>query len=238
VSRTPRIEKVASIDIRLRSDAWDFVADRAAEIEANWRRRVEANPRLYNGKVLLMRDIALDVAPDGARLEGMCFSAEYKTFLTWNDLGQPGDVRNLFALAALRTADGAYLLGEMAAWTANAGRIYFPGGTPDLDDLDGDTLDLDGSALRELAEETGLKARDVTPSPGWTVVFDGALIACMKELHTALSAADLVTRISHFLAQEKNPEFARLVPVFGPADIRPQMPVFMQIYLRRAFNAD
>jgi 8-oxo-dGTP pyrophosphatase MutT (NUDIX family) len=234
----PRIEKVASIDIRLRSDAWDFVADRAKEIEANWRRRVEANPRLYNGKVLLMRDVALHAGSSGGRLEGACFVTDYKIFQAWQDLGQPGDVRNLFALAALRTADGAYLLGEMAAWTANAGRIYFPGGTPDLDDLDGDTLDLDGSAWRELAEETGLKAQDVTPLPGWTVVFDGALVACMKELHSARSAAELVTRISHFLAQEKNPEFARLVPVFGPADINAHMPAFMQSYLRRAFNAD
>jgi len=232
------IEKVASIDIRLQRDAWDFVTDRANEIEANWQRRFEANPRLYNGKVLLTRDIALHAAPGSARLEGACFIADYKTFLAWHDLGQPGDVKNLFALAALRTADGAFLLGEMAAWTANAGRIYFPGGTPDLEDLDGDTLDLDGSALRELTEETGLTARDVMPSPGWAVVFDGGLIACMKELRTPLSAAELVARISRFLAQEKNPEFARLVPVFGAADISAPMPAFMQIYLRRAFDTD
>jgi hypothetical protein len=238
VSHAPRIEKVASIDIRLRSDAWDFVADRATEIEANWQRRVEANPRLYNGKVLLTRDIALQAGSGSARLEGTCFITEYKIFQSWHDLGQPGNVRNLFALAALRTADGAYLLGEMAAWTANAGRIYFPGGTPDLEDLNGDTLDLDGSAWRELAEETGLTARDLMPSPEWTVVFDGALIACMKELNTALSAAELVTRISRFLAREKDPEFARLVPVFGPADVSAQMPAFMQIYLRRAFDTD
>ncbi len=236
MSLAPRIEKVAAIDIRLRPNAWDFAAGHAAEIDANWQKRVEANPRLYNGEVLLMRDIARDAAPGGARLQGTCFVAEYKAFQAWHDLGRPGGVSNLFALAALRAADGAYLLGEMAAWTANAGRVYCPGGTPDLNDLDGDGLDLEGSALRELAEETGLAAQDVAPSPGWSVVFDGALIACMKELRSPLPIADLIMRVAEFLAQEKNPEFARLVPVFGPADIDASMPAFMQAYLRRAFG--
>ena len=64
--------------------------------------------------------------PEGTRLSGTCFVAEYKAFLAWRDLGRPGEARNIFALSALRSADGAYLLGEMAPWTANAGQIYFP----------------------------------------------------------------------------------------------------------------
>ncbi len=231
-----RIGEVAAIDIRLSAEPWDFAAAHAAEIEANWQRRRRDNPALYNGKVLLVGKVALDAAPQGARLEGACFVAEYKAFQAWRDLGWPGEARNLFAMAALRSADGAYLLGEMAPWTANAGQIYFPAGTPDLDDLAGERLDLDGSVWRELHEETGLGDADFAEAQGWSVVFDGALIACMKRLQSPLPAADLLARASTFLAREKNPELARLIPVFGPADIDTRMPNFMQAYLRHSFG--
>ncbi|MGP8231911.1 MAG: NUDIX hydrolase [Methylovirgula sp.] len=231
-----RIAAIAAIDIRLSAQPWDFATARVAEIEANWQRRLRGNPALYNGKVLLMSKAALDAAPEGARLAGTCFIAEYKAFQAWRDLGWPGEARNLFAMAALRSADGAYLLGEMAPWTANAGQIYFPSGTPDLDDLAGERLDLEASVWRELREETGFTDADFAAAQGWSVVFDGALIACMKRLQSPLPAADLLARASAFLAREKNPELTRLVPVFAPADIGAGVPDFMQAYLKHAFG--
>ena len=45
----------------------------------------------------------------------------------------------------VRSSDGAYLLGVMNRHTANAGRVYFPAGTPDPDDIVGARVDLDGS---------------------------------------------------------------------------------------------
>ncbi len=232
----PRIEKIAEIDIHLRPKIWDFATEHVAEIEAHWQKRLQANPHLYNGKVLLAADVSRNATPAGARLQGACFVVEFKTFLAWQAFRHPGDARNLFALAALRSADGAYLLGEMAAWTSNAGRIYSPGGTPDLSDVIDGVLDLEGSVSRELAEETGLSTQDVSPTPGWTIVESGALIACMKELHSPLAAAELVERAADFFAREKKPELTCLVPVFSPADINAHMPDFMQAYLRHAFS--
>jgi hypothetical protein len=232
----PRIEKIAEIDIRLGPKVWDFATEHLAKIEAHWQKRLQANPHLYNGKVLLAADVSRDPTPAGTRLRGTCFVVEFKTFLAWQAFGHPGDARNLFALAALRSADGAYLLGEMAAWTSNAGRIYSPGGTPDLSDIIDGFLDLEGSVSRELAEETGLSTQDVSPTPGWTVVGSGPLIACMKELQSPLAAAELVERAADFFAREKKPELTRLVPVFSPADINAHMPDFMQAYLRHAFS--
>jgi 8-oxo-dGTP pyrophosphatase MutT (NUDIX family) len=231
---TPHIVRVDAIDFCFRPMTWDFATDRAADIDANWHKRRAANPQLYNGKVLLMRDIALSEAT----LFGTCFAVDYKAFLAWHDMGHPTDAKNLFAMAALRSADGAYMLGEMAPWTANAGQIYFPCGTPDLNDITADTLDLEGSALRELAEETGLGPSEATPVSGWTIVFDGALVACVKAMRTQLSAAELIIRAKTFFAREKNPELTQLMSIFDAADMCAQMPNFIRAYLRDALLRD
>ena len=72
---------------------------------------------------------------------------------------------NGFGMGALRGNDGAFVLGEMAEHTANAGRIYFPSGTPDLDDLQRRMVDIAGSVAREVEEETGLTAADYRADP-------------------------------------------------------------------------
>ncbi len=235
----PRIEQIAEISYRLVEDnVWRFERDRAAEIEAHWQKRVAENPHLFNGRVLLMHRSEIAETSARHRLEGTCFAADYKAFIAWCDFGFPdAAVANVFAMAALRSADGAFLLGEMGPRTASAGRIYFPAGTPDPNDLKDGTIDFEGSVRRELKEETGLSRDDVRLDPGWTAVFEGPYIACMKTVRSSLSAAELVARTDRFLAQERDPELARLKPVFSPEDLEAdRMPDFMRAYIHHMWS--
>jgi NUDIX domain len=240
ISTAPRIEEIATIEFRLVHEPWPFASERAQEVDAHWARLVSHNPRHYNGHVLLMRDINLVATASGRRLDGRCFVAEYKAFLAWRDFGFPdASIYNVFAMAVLRSSDGAFLLGEMGQTTANAGQIYFPAGTPEPDDLVlGGRVDLEGSVRRELEEETGIGADDITFDQGWTVVFQGQRIACMKTVRSARSASELVARGAAFIASEKQPELARLIAVSGIGDLdETRMPDFIQTYLRHALPA-
>ena len=71
-------------------------------------------------------------------------------------------------MGAVRASDGAFLLGVMDAHTANAGKIYFPAGIADRSDVVGETVDLAGNVMREVAEETGLTADDLRPRTAGT----------------------------------------------------------------------
>jgi hypothetical protein len=232
-----RIETIETIAYRFaEDDVWPFARDRAAEIDALWQKRLAENPHLYNGRVLMMHPPKRSA--DGARLEGICFTADFKSFTAWRDMDCPDRSRvNLFAMAALRTADGAFLLGEMGPKTASAGHIYFPAGTPDHTDLIGDALDLDGSAWRELTEETGFTSDDVTADGGWTVITEGAYVACMKTMRLPFPAAEAVARVGQFLAREQDPELARVIAMASAADfIRERMPDFMCAYLEHMWR--
>ena len=69
---------------------------------------------------------------------GAYLETDFASFLAWRDWGFP-DRRCATAsrMAALRSADGAFLLGVMGRHTATAGQIYFPAGTPDPTDIVG-----------------------------------------------------------------------------------------------------
>lgn len=234
------IETVEAIDCRLAPGGWRFAQDRAEAIDAHWRGVVEGNPHLFNGRILLMRAAEIRHGGDGARTFGGAFvEVEYKAFLYWRHVGFPdADMVNVFAMAALQAGDGAFILGEMGAHTANPGQIYFPAGTPDRDDVFGDRVDLDGSARRELFEETGLSESDVTAAPGWTIVRHGPRIACMKLLRASEPADDLVRRIHAAHAAERArgdmPELARMHVYRRQGDApAARMPDFMRAYLER-----
>jgi len=183
---------------------------------------------MWNGRVLLLRrgEIAERV------LSGGYSEVDFASFIAWRDWSFPDtSVRNCFAMAALRSCDGAFLLGVMGAHTANAGRIYFASGTPDPDDVIGDTVDLEGSVMRELAEETGIDASEVSVETGWTAVLDGQRMALMKIVEANASADELAKRIRAFIASQKQPELADIHIVRSVSDLRPAMPAFVTAFL-------
>jgi hypothetical protein len=220
---------LARLDLRFEAAAWPFADERRAEIDAHFARLRAAKPQMWNGRVLILRrgDIF-----DGV-LSGAYSEVDFASFIAWRDWGFPDtSVRNCFPMAALRSSDGAFLLGVMGAHTANAGRIYFASGTPDPNDIVGDAVDLERSVMRELTEETGLSAADVQPEPGWTAVPVGQRLALMKMVEARTSADDLAAGIRAFLTTQQQPELADVHIVRTLDDVGPAMPPFVTAFLK------
>lgn len=241
--QTDRIVRVHSLTCSVIEYDWPFAQQQTARIKAHWQELVAQRPLLFNGRVFLLRDFALHQDGAGLHFAGRHFETDFRDFLGWRDFGFPAmDAKNCFAMAAVRSAEGAFMLGRMGAQTANAGKVYFPAGTPDRGDLIDGVLDFESSARRELLEETGLDANGFEAAPGWTVVIHGARIACMKEFRAPWSAEELRARVEHNLAHQNERELdgvefiANLTQAEAPA-MQAALPDFMAAYLRHALTA-
>ncbi len=202
----PVFHRVTALDLKVKPWSWPFAEIRRADIAAHFAAEQRKRPGLWNGRVLLGRNAVFA----GDRFSAEYFETDFASFLAWRDWGFPDqNVFNGFGMGALRGSDGAFVLGEMGQHTANAGRIYFPSGTPDPDDVRGDTLDIAGSVVREVEEETGLTPADYRAEALWDCVFAGVAVAMMQLLHVDLPGTTLAARIQAILARQDEPNCRR-----------------------------
>jgi hypothetical protein len=207
------------LDLSFAPKPWEFANARRAEIDAHFAACKREKPALWNGRVLLLHDHAV---ADGV-FRGSYLETDFASFVAWRDWGRPAaGAQDCFGAAALVASDNACLLGVMGAHTINAGRIYFPCGTPDPSDIVDGKVDLDASEFQA--------------EPGWTTVLTGALIAHIKVLRARETAVQLRLRILDHLARERQPELADIRIVRGRADFDPMMPDFVTALLAHLYR--
>jgi 8-oxo-dGTP pyrophosphatase MutT (NUDIX family) len=226
----PAVTPAAGFDMRVVAEPWPWAEAHAEAIAAAWCLSVAERPALFDGRVL----VSLRLDEEGGVLRGDFVEAPFSALQYWRGLGFPADAGafNAFGAAVVVCRDGAVLLGEMGAHTANAGRIYFPAGTPGLEDVRGAALDIEGSILRELEEETGLGATLVRPAGLRWVVRDGPIVCCARRVDVDLDGAAVEALVRRHIAADPHPEFSRPVLVRTPADADPtRVPAFVRALL-------
>jgi len=211
----PTVEPLEASALVFRDEPHAFVAAQRTMITDHWSRSVAAKPALFDGTVLIAEALTVH----GGRLSATLTPIPFSAFLAWRDWGYPvKGLTHLSAAAAIVSADGAVLLGTMGAHTANAGRTYLVGGTPDLSDVAADgTVDLVATAARELAEETGLLPAGAAAEA--LVVRDDPRAVVVAVHRFPLDADALAGEIRRFLAADPEPELSDIVVVRAIGDL-------------------
>jgi 8-oxo-dGTP pyrophosphatase MutT (NUDIX family) len=225
--KTP-VVPIANLDLTLTRRRWSFADQRRSEIEDHFSALREEKPGLWNGRVLMLHNYAVV----GKTFHGDFLETDFASFIAWHDWGTPdATVKNCFSMGAIKTSDGAFLLGVMAADTANADKIYFPGGVADLQALNGTIVDLESSMWREVEEETGLTRDDLTAESLWHTVFDGPRIAHVRILHARESSRVLRERILTNIQRQEQPELADIHIVRDKTDLHPMIQPLVVAFL-------
>lgn len=210
--------------------SWPWEREHAGAIARLWADARRTRPQMFDGEVLLAK------APrrNGPVLELRFFPVRFSAFFAFKEAGFPDEsVVNVFAMAAVHCRDGRFLLGEMGVHTANPGQIYFPSGTPDRSDVTPrGAVDLAGSVLRELAEETGLEPAGDAVAGDWHMLHQPGQIALMRPISFPADSSDVLARVRRTLTAQAEPEFTAVsawLPAAAAAD--PRLPGFMRAYL-------
>lgn len=217
---------LAVSDVRLTasSEAWPLDSALSARIAAHWERAVESNPRLWNGRVLgtIAPGRPGGIAIDDGVLSARTVEGDYAAFLAWRDWGFPEiGVRNLFGSAVILSGDGALIYGVMGAHTANAGRVYPPGGSLEPGDVVADgRVDVFGSIDRELQEETGLMAADAAVEANY-VIFDGPRVSVARVLRFEETAERLARQVRLNLDRQTDRELTDVAVIRTGAVLDP-----------------
>ena len=223
----PVIHRVRTLDLAFKRWRWPFADERRAEIAAHFAAKQREKP-IWNGRILLGRNPKFTAE----RFSASYFDADFASFLAWRDWGFPDPtVFNGFGMGALRCADGVFLLGEMGQHTSNAGRVYFPSGTPDLDDISAGAVDIAGSVAREVEEETGLTTADYRAGGHWSCVVSGAAVAIIRMLDVDVTGEALRARVEANLARQSQPELSAIHLVREKGDLTAAMPRFVIAFL-------
>lgn len=171
---------------------------------------------MFNGVIHLMHARS----PAGDTFEGRMLRTDFKSYLYWREQGFPeAGAIDAFGSALIRSREGHVVLGRQRAGNVNAGLAYLPGGFIDERDARGGEIDVDGSILRELEEETGLARGDYEVQPGYLLTGCGALLSIAREVVSPLPADVLRARILAHIAQDPKSELVDAVIVRSSGDL-------------------
>ena len=222
------------LDLRFEPGAWPFAVERRAEIDAHFvklrarqagnveRPRADDAARRYRRTACSAAPISKPISRASSRgATGAFPTPRCATASRWRRCARP---------------TARFCSAQMGPHTATAGQIYFAAGTPDPNDIVGDTVDLERGVMpRTDRGDRARRSRTSTPQPGWTATPFGQRIALMKIVQARENAAALRERIRAYLARAADAGACRTsISSARLDDLDPRMPPYVRAYLAAA----
>ena len=179
------------------------------EIEANWAKEAEANPHLFNGQLVLQRQLTYD---EGV-IRGVAHVIPYSTLLWWRKQPDTAGALHLFGFAVLVSSDGAIIAIRMSDRTANPGQVYCAAGSLDLSDIIDGKLDVAGNMWREVREETGLDLAEAEAEPHFHASHKDNRVVVFRLYRFPVTALELTARIEAHMPHDVEQEIDGVVVI-------------------------
>ena len=223
---------VNQINVRVSHEPHPYFLSHKTEIAANWASEVAANPALFDGRMLLMRTVAMR---EGL-VSGECHIVPFSTFLLWRKTRPAGTALHLFGLPVIVSSDGAVIAIRMAQHTANPGRVYCAAGSLDANDIRAGYCDIEGNMAREVLEETGLSLSEAKTVSGFHGLYDQDVVTLFRVYHFADTAVELIERIAAHIAIDPEPEIETALAIRTADPGQHPYPSFMPLVLEWVFD--
>lgn len=230
--RENTVHIIDSADVRVLPGPLSYTVDNHEAIASNWTRERAANPTLFDGEFYL--------APHAELIGGM-FQAGFKrtsfaTLMHWrHDVSQERPW-HIFGVGVVVSSEGHLIAGRMSTQNAGAGRVYFPAGSVDDNDIVDGAVDYDANRQREVREETGLDLLDARAERQINLVTGNRSIALFRRYYFDAPSTDLVSRIERYLSAEEEPELSEIIPVKAAQTMGDATPSYVRAFADWHFN--
>ncbi|PWL17261.1 NUDIX hydrolase [Falsochrobactrum shanghaiense] len=220
------------VDVRVRPGTLAYAEKNRMDIAQNWRRECDAKPTLFDGEIYL--------APE-AQLESGVFHAEFQrtsfaTLMYWRRDAERERPWHIFGVGVVVSAEGHLLAARMGDHSAVGGRVYFPAGSIDDNDIFGDRVDYRANMQREVCEETGLDLGEAQAENSINLVTANRSVALFRRYRFDLSTAELLSRIHAHVAAQELPELAEIIPFTHAQDLSDAMPSYVRAFTEWHFS--
>lgn len=203
------VYKIDRVDVRVLPGPLSYSDKNRHAIDANWEKAVGANPTLFDGEIYLAPEAHLH----NGVLEAAFRRTSFSTLMYWRDDREPEKPWHIFGVGVIVSAEGHLIAARMSAHNAVAGRVYFPAGSIDDNDIVDGRADYLTNMAREVREETGIDLHGAKAEDNSHLVTADGSIALFRRYYFDLSTVELLQRIQANLSIQSEPELSEIIPV-------------------------